>query len=160
MLGLLGFPRQAFALGGKLPELDAPAPPFRLPAVLPDQHDARVSGAESADLALEDFRGRGAEVVGVSADDVEQHASFCDSEGLVFPLLSDPGGVVSRRYGSWIPPLSQRHSFLIDREGVLRARWTAVRPSGHSREVLGELSRLQAAGPGQELAAPAPAITS
>jgi peroxiredoxin Q/BCP len=192
MLGLLGFPRQAFALGGTLPELDAPAPPFRLPAVLPDRHGAGVSGAESAQLALEDFRSRwlvlyfypkdftggctleargfqkdleqfharGAEVVGVSADEVEQHASFCDSEGLAFPLLSDPGGMVSRRYGSWIPPFSQRHSFLIDPEGVLRARWTAVRPSGHSREVLGELSRLQSAAPGQELAAPTAAIAS
>jgi peroxiredoxin Q/BCP len=83
-------------------------------------------------------------VVGVSADDVEEHASFCDSEGLVFPLLSDPGGTVSQRYGSWIAPFSQRHTFLIDPDGVIRARWVAVRPQGHSREVLDELSRLQA----------------
>ena len=81
---------------------------------------------------------------GVSADDVADHASFCDSEGLVFPLLSDPGGAVSQRYGSWIAPFSQRHTFLIDPKGVLRARWVAVRPQGHSREVLDELSRLQA----------------
>jgi peroxiredoxin Q/BCP len=93
---------------------------------------------------LQAFQRAGAAVVGVSADDPDSHASFCSEEGLAFPLLSDPGGQVSRRYGSWIAPFSQRHTFLIDPQGVLRARWTAVRPSGHSREVLEELRRLQA----------------
>ncbi|MEO1003661.1 MAG: peroxiredoxin [Cyanobacteria bacterium J06638_7] len=93
---------------------------------------------------LQAFHRAGAEVVGVSADDADSHASFCSEEGLVFPLLSDPGGQVSQRYGSWIAPFSQRHTFLIDPGGVLRSRWVAVRPSGHSREVLAELSRLQA----------------
>ncbi len=91
---------------------------------------------------LQAFHRAGAEVVGVSADDADSHASFCSEEGLAFPLLSDPGGEVSRRYGSWIAPFSQRHTFLIDPAGVLRARWVAVRPSGHSREVLDELLRL------------------
>ena len=89
------------------------------------------------------FHRRQAEVVGVSADDAEAHISFCGSEGLAFPLLSDPGGAVSRAYGSWIAPFSQRHTFLIDPAGILRARWSAVRPSLHSQEVLTELARLQ-----------------
>ncbi len=62
----------------------------------------------------------------------------------MFPLLSDPGGTVSRAYGSWIAPFSQRHTFLVDPNGVLRASWLGVRPSGHSQEVLTELQRLQA----------------
>jgi peroxiredoxin Q/BCP len=93
---------------------------------------------------LGSFQRAGAQVVGVSADDPDSHASFCSEEGLAFPLLSDPGGTVSRRYGSWIAPFSQRHTFLIDPEGMIRARWTAVRPSGHSGEVLEELGRLRA----------------
>jgi peroxiredoxin Q/BCP len=93
---------------------------------------------------LSAFHDSGAEVVGVSADDAESHASFCDSEGLAFPLLSDPGGAVSKRYGSWIAPFSQRHTFLIDPQGTLRASWTAVRPNGHPEEVLAELRQLQA----------------
>ena len=93
---------------------------------------------------LERFRSRGAAVVGISADDPDSHASFCGSEDLAFPLLSDPAGTVSQRYGSWIAPFSQRHTFLIDPDGVLRARWVAVRPTGHSQEVLSELERLQA----------------
>lgn len=92
------------------------------------------------DLAA--FQRAGAEVVGISADDAESHASFCGSEELTFPLLSDPGGRVSQRYGSWIAPFSQRHTFLIDPSGVLRARWLAVRPQGHSQEVLQTLEQL------------------
>jgi peroxiredoxin Q/BCP len=174
---LLIRPAGAWALGGTLPELNAPAPQFRLPGVAPDP--AGLSGPADplpTELSLADFAGRwlvlyfyprdftggctleargfqndlqafqraGADVVGVSADDADSHASFCSEEGLVFPLLSDPGGKVSQRYGSWIAPFSQRHTFLIDPSGVLRSRWVAVRPSGHSREVLAELSRLQA----------------
>jgi peroxiredoxin Q/BCP len=97
------------------------------------------------DLAA--FHNAGAEVVGISADDPESHAEFCGSEALAFPLLSDPGGNVSRAYGSWIAPFSQRHTFLIDPNGILRARWVAVRPSGHSQEVLAELRQQQAALP-------------
>jgi peroxiredoxin Q/BCP len=93
------------------------------------------------DLAA--FHALGAEVVGVSADRPSDHAAFCGSEGLRYPLLSDPGGVVSRSWGSWLPPFSLRHTFLIDPEGILRARWTAVRPAQHSQEVLAELIRMQ-----------------
>ena len=82
-------------------------------------------------------------MVGISADSAESHAEFCGSEALAYPLLSDPGGVVSKAYGSWIPPFSQRHTFLIDPDGILRERWLAVRPSGHSQEVLAALRQLQ-----------------
>ena len=95
------------------------------------------------DLGL--FHQAGAEVVGISADNPDSHAEFCGSEGLAYPLLSDPGGAVSKSYGSWIAPLSQRHTFVIDPDGILRARFVAVRPSGHSHEVLDTLKKLQTA---------------
>jgi len=94
------------------------------------------------DLGL--FHRAGAEVVGISADNADSHAEFCGSEGLAYPLLSDPSGTVSKSYGSWIAPFSQRHTFVIDPDGILRARFVAVRPSGHSHEVLDTLKGLQA----------------
>ena len=169
-VGLLGRPRRAFALGGTLPELEAPAPAFQLGGVKPEAGRAIEASLSLADFAgqwlvlyfypkdftggctieargfqndLASFQAANAAVVGVSADDPDSHASFCSEEGLAFPLLSDPGGNVSQRYGSWLPPFSQRHTFLIDPQGVLRARWVAVRPSGHSTEVLAELKRQQ-----------------
>jgi peroxiredoxin Q/BCP len=54
---------------------------------------------------------------------------------------------VSKAYGSWISPFSQRHTFLIDPQGVLRQTWVAVRPSGHSQEVLASLKQLAADHP-------------
>jgi peroxiredoxin Q/BCP len=172
LFGLLGLPQRAFSMGGDLPELNGPAPGFTLAATgLEDggrDGTASLEGFHGRWLALyfypkdftggctleargfqkdlAAFRARGAEVVGISADSPDQHASFCDSEGLRFPLLSDPGGEVSRLYGSWIPPFSQRHTFLIDPDGMVRARWVAVRPVGHSQEVLAELTRLQTTG--------------
>ena len=52
----------------------------------------------------QNFRDSGAQVVGISADSVDDHTSFCASEELSFPLLSDPDGVVSKAYGSWMAP--------------------------------------------------------
>ncbi|MEY4360147.1 MAG: hypothetical protein RLZZ631_1633 [Cyanobacteriota bacterium] len=170
-LGLLAFPPQAFAMGGTLPALDQPAPDFSLAGVAPDRRGEAIEAqlnlqdfagqwlvlyfyprdftsgctleARGFQRDLAAFRTSGAAVVGISADDAESHSRFCGSEGLAFPLLSDPGGRVSRAYGSWIAPFSQRHTFLIDPSGNLRTIWTAVRPGGHSQEVLEELQRLK-----------------
>lgn len=166
---------QASALGGELPSLDAPAPPFRLSGVAP------TAGADGlpvkVERALADFQGRWlvlyfyprdftsgctleargfqrdlttyhqlqAEVVGVSTDSLDRHGSFCGEEGLAYPLLSDPEGAVCRLYGSWLAPSALRHTFLIDPQGILRARWVAVRPLAHSQEVLETLRAFQAA---------------
>ena len=178
--GLLVAPNHANALGGTLPDLDQPAPDFALAGFVPPGTEGQRSLSDFAGrwLALyfypKDFTGGctleargfqqdlaqfhqlGAEVVGISADSAESHASFCGSEGLAFPLLSDPGGLVSRSYGSWISPYSQRHSFLIDPAGVLRERWVAVRPSGHSQEILAALQARIAAAPSLPSPSPSP----
>jgi peroxiredoxin Q/BCP len=106
-----------------------------------------VMPVTTPEVKVRSVAARGAEVVGISADDPEEHAAFCGEEGLTFPLLSDPGGQVSRRYGSWISPYSQRHTFLIDPQGQLRSRWVAVQPLRHSQEVLATLEQLQAVAP-------------
>ncbi|MFZ9270721.1 MAG: peroxiredoxin [Prochlorococcaceae cyanobacterium] len=171
LLSLGARAQPAQALGGTLPALGQAAPAFSLDGVAPGPNgDAQPTRLKLGDLAgswvilyfypkdftsgctleargfqrdLASFRAAGAQVIGVSADDPDQHASFCGSEGLTYPLLSDPGGMVSKAYGSWIPPFSQRHSFLIDPQGLLQASWTGVRPAGHSQDVLAELVRLQ-----------------
>lgn len=156
-----------------MPQAGQPAPPFALSGVLPPGTQGRLAledlrgswivlyfyprdftggctlEARGFQRDLQDYRAASATVVGISADDPESHASFCSEEGLSFPLLSDPGGEVSRAYGSWIAPFSQRHTFLIDPEGVLRSSWVAVRPSGHSQEVLARLRDLQLSITGQ-----------
>ena len=94
---------------------------------------------------LPQYLANDAEIIGISADSVTRHREFCDSEGLKFPLLSDPGGDVSSLYGSWLGEMSLRNTFIIDPDGVLQAIYPIVVPARHSAEVLQELQDLQAA---------------
>jgi thioredoxin-dependent peroxiredoxin len=156
----------ALAMGGKLPTINQPAPTFTLPT---NTGTGKVALADYAGKWLvlyfypKDFTSgctlearrfqqdiakyqqRQTEIVGVSADSIDSHAEFCDSEGLKFPLLADTDGKVSKAYGSWMGIYSMRHSFIIDPQGVLRATFTDVNPIAHSPEVLTALDRLQAA---------------
>ncbi len=157
----------ALALGGKLPIVDAPAPEFALPTNTGDGNvslaDYRgkwlvvyfypkdfTSGctieARKFQQDMPQYLDRNTQIVGISADDVESHAEFCDSEGLKFPLLADTTGAISKAYGSWMGIVSSRHSFIIDPQGTLKATFTGVNPIVHSREVLIKLDELQKLG--------------
>jgi peroxiredoxin Q/BCP len=92
---------------------------------------------------IAEYRDRNAQVIGISADSVESHEEFCDAEGLEFPLLSDPDGAVSKAYGSWLGAASLRHTYVIDPDGKVQARFLGVRPVIHSQEVLAKLDELQ-----------------
>jgi peroxiredoxin Q/BCP len=165
-IALFTFVTPVWALGGTLPPIDAPAPQFTLPT---NTGDGAIALADlkgqwvvayfyPADFTpgctlearkfqedLPKYIQRNTQVIGISADDVESHAEFCDSEGLKFPLLTDEGGKVSKAYGSWLGIRSSRHTFVIDPEGVMRAEFTGVNPIVHSKEVLETLDRLQGA---------------
>ena len=82
-----------------------------------------------------------AEIVGISADNEESHDSFCNSKAINYTLLSDSNGIVSEKYGSWIPPYSDRNTFLISPEGRIIYRWISVTPINHAKEVLKVLEK-------------------
>ena len=82
-----------------------------------------------------------AEIVGISADNQESHDSFCNSKAINYTLLSDSNGMVSEKYGSWIPPYSDRNTFLISPEGIIVYRWISVTPINHAKEVLKVLEK-------------------
>lgn len=156
----------AWALGGPQPILGEPAPAFSLPTNADDGEislaDYRgdwvvlyfypqdfTSGctleAKRFQQDLAQYQALNAQIVGISADDVVSHESFCDAEGLAFPLLSDVKGTVSKAYGSWLTGRSLRHTYLIDPDGILQERFLGVRPVIHSQEVLRTLAALQTA---------------
>jgi peroxiredoxin Q/BCP len=64
----------------------------------------------------------GAEVLGVSSQDIESHKSFVTHYGLPFLLLSDKGGKVRQLYGvpSTLGIIPGRVTFIIDKKGVVR----------------------------------------
>ncbi len=162
-LAWINFPNPAHALGGKQPPLDKPAPEFTLPTntgkgqvSLSDYHGKWVvlyfypkdftSGctleAQRFQKDLPKYTDRNVQILGVSVDDVDSHAEFCDSEGLQFPLLADTDGSVSKAYGSWLGIMSLRHTYIIDPEGILRKIFLGVKPAIHSSEVLASLDEL------------------
>lgn len=153
----------AWAMGGKQPPIAEPAPEFILPTNTGDGEislrDYRgqwvvlyfypqdfTSGctieARRFQQDLAKYEERNAQILGISVDDVDSHADFCDSEGLKFPLLADTDGRVSKIYGSWLGAMSLRHTYLIDPKGILREIFLGVRPSIHSQEVLARLDEL------------------
>ena len=97
------------------------------------------------------FRKLGAEIVGVSLDDVDSHREFAEKYQLPFTLLSDPEGQTATSYGvlKKLGPVSfaRRESFLIGPDGNVARHYADVDPEGHSLEVLADLETLSDTGP-------------
>jgi peroxiredoxin Q/BCP len=83
------------------------------------------------------------EVFGLSTDSVTSHESFCDKEGLKFPLLADEKGELINALGAWVEKslfgktyMSTDRSTFIIANGKVVHEWRAVKPAGHAEEVL------------------------
>jgi peroxiredoxin Q/BCP len=95
----------------------------------------------------DEFKKRGIEVVGVSADSEKSHQSFAAKKNLPFILLSDPDKTTINAYGAAGEKKlygrvffgTIRCTFVIDGEGVVRKVFPKVTPAGHADEVLGWL---------------------
>jgi peroxiredoxin len=69
------------------------------------------------------FEEKGARVLGVSVDSPWSHRAWAEERGIEFPLLSDFKRVVVGEYGiKHEAGFPERAYFVIDREGVVRAR--------------------------------------
>jgi peroxiredoxin Q/BCP len=98
--------------------------------------------------AMPDYERIGAAVVGLSADDVKSHKSFCDKFAFAMPLLADPKAELLTSLGVGQSEFQGRKywdrvTFLVDPKGVVRRVYPKVKPDGHEREVLRDLEELQ-----------------
>ena len=88
-----------------------------------------------------------AEILGISVDNQESHASFAGKYGLPFPLLADGDGQVAKNYNALWPlgpiKLARRQSFIIDTDGKIAKIYRDVDPDRHSNEVIRDLEKLQ-----------------
>jgi peroxiredoxin Q/BCP len=97
--------------------------------------------------AYDVFRERGAEVLGVSPDDVTSHEKFKTKYELPFTLLADPDHAVAEKYGVWgereFAGRSymgiNRSTFIIDSEGNVARAMMGIKPAGHAAAVLDSL---------------------
>lgn len=87
--------------------------------------------------AWKDFQAAGIEVYGVSTQDAASHKAFIEKHELPFPLVVDEGGAIASAFKV---PLRNgnalRQSFLIGKDGKIKAVWPNVVPSEHAATVL------------------------
>ena len=92
------------------------------------------------------LRKAGAEVLGVSLDDVKSHAEFAEKYHVPFPLLSDSKQETAKAYGVLTSKMgmtyAKRETFLIDPQGKIAKHYRDVDPEKNSKEVLEDLASL------------------
>jgi peroxiredoxin Q/BCP len=101
--------------------------------------------------ALTEFEKLGAKLYGLSKDSLKDHDKFITKYDLRMPLLSDPDTTTIAAFGSWgekslygrIYMGTDRSTFIIDPQGIVRKEWRKVRIKGHVEEVLSTLKSIQ-----------------
>jgi peroxiredoxin Q/BCP len=73
------------------------------------------------------FKEVGAEVIGISSDDISSHQAFAANHKLPFILLSDKDKSVAEKYGvgKSLGILPGRVTFVIDRQGIVRLMFSS-----------------------------------
>jgi peroxiredoxin Q/BCP len=149
----------------KLPESGQPAPDFQLASTedhnisLADFHGKQAvvlyfyprddtPGCTAEACSFRDLRAmfndHGAEILGVSTDTVKSHKKFQQKFHLNFPLLADPDHAVADQYGVWQQKKFMgrefmgiaRTTFVIDKDGTIKAVFPNVKVEGHADKVL------------------------
>jgi peroxiredoxin Q/BCP len=99
--------------------------------------------------SIDKVRAAGAQVVGVSVDDVESHKKFAEEHQVPFPLLADVDKKMATAYGvlgsKFGMQYAQRDTFLIDPQGRIAKHYPNVDPEKNVAQVLADLARLTGA---------------
>jgi peroxiredoxin Q/BCP len=87
---------------------------------------------------------RKAKLFGISGDPIKKHAKFQKKHELPFPLLSDEDHAIATTYGVWVEKMlygrkymgTERSTFVIGRDGIIKAVLEKVKPEKHVELVL------------------------
>jgi peroxiredoxin Q/BCP len=92
-------------------------------------------------------RQAGAEVVGVSLDDVESHEAFAAKHKVPFALLADVDAATTRAYGVLTTHVgmhfARRDTFVIDPTGLVAKHYENVDPKENVAQVIADLETLK-----------------
>ncbi|MDQ3246401.1 MAG: peroxiredoxin [Pseudomonadota bacterium] len=129
---------------GRSIDLGSPGAPLVLFFYPKDDTSGCTREAQDFTALAGEFRGAGAQVVGVSRDPMAKHDKFIAKYGLDVPLASDEDGAVSDAFGTWIQKSMygrrymgmERATFLIGPDGHVLRAWRKVKVPGHAQEVL------------------------
>lgn len=104
---------------------------------------AMTSGCTVESCGFRDAAGEFAKldtvVIGISTDKLGAQQQFTEKESLNFPLLADDEFAVTKKLGAMHPQrdgISQRVTFVIDKEGVVRKVYDSVQVKAHPKQVL------------------------
>lgn len=109
-----------------------------------------TEGQDFRDLHAK-FRRNKTLIFGVSRDSLASHEKFRAKQSFPFELISDPNELLCRKfdvikeknlYGRKYMGI-ERSTFLIDKEGKLRAEWRKIKVKGHAQEVLDAVRTLK-----------------
>jgi peroxiredoxin Q/BCP len=92
------------------------------------------------------FKEVGAEVIGISSDDISSHQAFAANHKLPFILLSDKDKSVAEKYGvgKSLGILPGRVTFVIDRQGIVRLMFSSqLNFEKHVSEALETLKQIR-----------------
>lgn len=154
--------------------LNQPAPDFELPAT--DSPLIKLSALRGSFVVLyfypkdstpgcttqgtnfsehfEAFAAHDCVVLGISRDSIKSHQNFKNKMAFPFELVSDKEEVAcnlyavikqKKMYGKDVRGI-ERSTFLIDRDGIVRAEWRGVKVPGHVTAVLDHLKSIYALG--------------
>jgi len=95
--------------------------------------------------SIEKIRAQGADVIGVSADTVEEQLAFHKTHHLTFNLIADPEDQVIDLYGTKMMGLkvSKRWTFIIDPQLKIRRITKDVDPVVDSEKIAEQIAKLK-----------------
>src|SRR5262245_36812239 len=100
--------------------------------------------------SIDKVKQAGAQVVGVSVDDVESHKKFAEEHQVPFPLLADVDKKMATAYGELASKFgfkfARRDTFVIDPQGKIAKHYPDVDPEKNVTQVVADLAQLTGAG--------------
>ena len=90
----------------------------------------------------EKIRELGAEVLGVSVDNVLSHQHFTQKFSLPFQLVADSDKSITKAYGvlNEKSNMARRVTFIIDEKGIVEKVFDPVKADAHTQQVIDALS--------------------
>lgn len=91
------------------------------------------------------IRNEGAEVYGISADDVANQKKFHDEHKMTFDLISDAEGKIIKAYDVKMPVVSmaKRQTFILDGDLIIRKHFEDVDPALDAKNVAKAIAELK-----------------
>lgn len=83
-------------------------------------------------------------ILGVSVDDAESHAAFCEKFSLAFELVTDKDAALGTELGILRPsgPRHLRVTWVLDSTGKVVLYYPDVVPDNHAQQILDDIAKL------------------